>query len=59
MAPKKFRPKPGQMAYHNAEFMESDAARPIRILSEFFSPAQVFAQEEIKNSIVFLNRTIG
>ncbi|OWV21127.1 Rossman fold protein, TIGR00730 family [Fibrobacter sp. UWB2] len=53
MAPKKVRTIPGQMAYHNAEFMESDAARPIRFLSEFFQPAQVFAQEEIKNSIVF------
>ncbi len=53
MAPKKFRPTPGQMAYHNAEFMESDAARPIRILSEFCAPALVFRQEEIKNSIVF------
>ena len=53
MAPKKVRTIPGQMAYNNAEFMESDAARPIRFLSEFFQPAQVFAQEDIKNSIVF------
>ena len=33
--------------------MESDAGRPLRILSEFYEPQQVFEQEEIKNSIVF------
>ena len=53
MAPKKIHPTPGQMAYHNAEFMECDAARPIRFLSEFFAPAQIFHQEDIKNTIVF------
>ena len=53
MAPKKIHPAPGQMAYHNAEFMDSDAARPIRFLSEFFAPAQVFEQEDIRNTIVF------
>lgn len=41
------------MAYHNPEFMESDAGRPIRVLSEFFAPGLVFDQEEVKNSIVF------
>ena len=53
MAPKKIHPAPGQMAYHNAEFMESDAARTIRFLSEFLQPDQIFKQEEIKNTIVF------
>lgn len=54
MAKKKIlHPAPGQMAYHNPEFMESDAGRPIRILSEFFAPGLVFEQEEVKNAIVF------
>ena len=53
MAKKKLSPAPGQMAYLNKEFMESDAGRPLRILSEFYEPQQVFEQEEIKNSIVF------
>ena len=54
MAKKKvLHPAPGQMAYLNKEFMESDAGRPLRILSEFYEPQQVFEQEEIKNSIVF------
>ena len=51
MAKKKLSPAPGQMAYLNKEFMESDAGRPLRILSEFYEPQQVFEQEEIKNSI--------
>ena len=54
MAPKKIiHPAPGKMAYHNPEFIDSEAGRPIRILSEFFAPGQVLEQEEIKNSIVF------
>lgn len=53
MAPKKIHPVPGQMAYHNPEFMESDAARTIRFLSEFLQPDQIFKQEDIKNTIVF------
>ena len=53
MSNKQLHPAPGKMFYHNAEFMESDAGRPIRFLSEFFAPQQIFAQEEIKNTIVF------
>ena len=44
---------PGKMIYHNAEFIDSDVGRPIRILSEFMGPNQIFAQEGIKNTIVF------
>lgn len=50
---KQLHPAPGKMFYHNPEFMESDAGRPLRFLSEFFAPAQIFQQEEIKNTIVF------
>ncbi len=44
---------PGKMIYHNLEFIDSDVGRPIRILSEFMGPYQIFAQEGIKNTIVF------
>ena len=50
---KKLRPAPGMMFYHNDEFMDSEAGRPLRILSEFFAPQQVFEQEDIENTIVF------
>lgn len=50
---KQLHPAPGKMFYNNSEFMESDAGRPIRFLSEFFAPQQIFDQEEIKNTIVF------
>ncbi|MCQ2055464.1 MAG: TIGR00730 family Rossman fold protein [Fibrobacter sp.] len=52
-AKKMIHPAPGKMAYLNEEFMESDAGRPLRILSEFFEPALVFKQEDISNTIVF------
>ena len=44
---------PGKMIYHNIEFIDSDVGRPIRILSEFMGPYQIFAQEGVKNTIVF------
>lgn len=47
------KPAPGKMMYHNPEFMDSDIGRPLRILSEFLGPYQIFEQEEVKNSIVF------
>lgn len=50
---KQVHPVLGQMMYHNAEFMESEIGRPIRILSEFMCPHQIFEQEDIQNTIVF------
>ena len=44
---------PGKMIYHDQEFIDSDIGRPIRILSEFMGPNQIFAQEGVKNTIVF------
>ena len=43
----------GKMIYHDQEFIDSDIGRPIRILSEFMGPNQIFAQEGVKNTIVF------
>lgn len=50
---KKVETEAPSMAYYDKRFIESDAGRPIRILSEFFEPQQIFDREEIKNSIVF------
>ncbi len=53
MAKKKVLPVPGKMAYYNSDFLESDFGRPIRMISEFLAPGQIFAQEDIRNMIVF------
>jgi len=39
-------------AYHDAEFMNSDDARPVRVLSEFLEPAERFERLGIKDTIV-------
>src|SRR5205823_3054736 len=44
-------PKP--LAYLNAEFLESDEARPIRILSEYLEPLRRFREEKIQDTVVF------
>jgi len=40
-------------AFINTEFLNSPAARPIRILSEYLEPADRFAREQIEHTIVF------
>ncbi|MFC1567046.1 LOG family protein [bacterium] len=40
-------------AYENLEFLESDYARPIRILSEFLEPVDRLQKENIKGVVVF------
>jgi uncharacterized protein (TIGR00730 family) len=41
------------LAYLNGEFLESDEARPIRILSEYFEPLGRFEDEKIQDTVVF------
>jgi uncharacterized protein (TIGR00730 family) len=41
------------LAYHNAEFLESTDARPIRILAEYLEPARRFKRENIQDTVVF------
>ncbi len=41
------------LAYRNEEFLESDAARPVRILAEYLAPLEVFRREQIRDTIVF------
>lgn len=43
----------GQLAYHNQNFLDSDDARPVRLLSEFLEPKTRLESYGIKDSIVF------
>ncbi len=41
------------LAYKNPEFIESDDARPLRILAEYLEPMHRFAREGISGTVVF------
>jgi uncharacterized protein (TIGR00730 family) len=41
------------LAYHDREFLESQDARPIRILAEYLEPLRRFRQENIQDTVVF------
>ena len=41
------------LAYKNEEFLDSDDARPLRILAEYLEPMHVFRDERIRDTIVF------
>ena len=41
------------LAYENAEFFESEDARPLRILAEYLAPLRVFRREHVHETIVF------
>ena len=41
------------LAYHNEEFLDSDEGRPLRILSEYLQPLQVFRHHRLHDTIVF------
>ena len=46
--------EPGsQMAYLDEKFLDSDAARPVRILAEYLQPLDAFRREQISDTIVF------
>jgi uncharacterized protein (TIGR00730 family) len=42
-----------RIAYLDQSFLDSDAARPLRILAEYLEPLEVFRREQIKDTIVF------
>jgi uncharacterized protein (TIGR00730 family) len=44
---------PTMLAYNNDSFLDSDDARPLRILAEYLEPKQVFQREGICDTIVF------
>ena len=41
------------LAYHDADFIESDEGRPLRILAEYLRPLGVFRRRRIHDTIVF------
>jgi uncharacterized protein (TIGR00730 family) len=41
------------LAYHDREFLESQDARPIRLLSEYLEPLRRFRQQNIQDTVVF------
>ncbi|MDR1759702.1 MAG: LOG family protein [Fibrobacter sp.] len=52
-APRKKVHQEPLLASYNSEFLESDAGRQIRILSEFIAPETTFDKEAIESTIVF------
>jgi uncharacterized protein (TIGR00730 family) len=46
-------PRRPSLAYRNEAFLDSDDARPLRILAEYLEPMQVFRRENIADTIVF------
>ncbi len=41
------------LAYEDREFLESDDARPLRILAEYLEPLRTFRREGVRDTIVF------
>ena len=41
------------LAYRDAEFLDSDDGRPIRILSEYLQPLRAFRRQRVRDTIVF------
>jgi uncharacterized protein (TIGR00730 family) len=46
-------PPHSALAYKNERFLDSDDARPLRILAEYMEPMQAFHREGISDTIVF------
>jgi uncharacterized protein (TIGR00730 family) len=42
-----------ELAYHNEGFLDSDDARPLRILAEYIEPMQAFERERVRDTVVF------
>jgi len=41
------------LAYKDEEFLDSDDARPLRILAEYLEPLHAFHRERVRDTIVF------
>jgi len=46
-------PTDSRLAYRDAAFLDSDAARPLRILAEYLQPLHAFECERVHDTIVF------
>jgi uncharacterized protein (TIGR00730 family) len=41
------------LAYHDAEFLDSDEARPLRIMAEYLQPLRAFREARVSETVVF------
>src|ERR1700694_2898159 len=46
-------PPPNSVAYKDEEFLDSEDARPLRIIAEYLAPMHAFRREGITDTIVF------
>src|SRR5205814_5550791 len=50
-------PPPGphrpRVAYEDRDFLDSDEARPLRILAEYLGPLRSFRQQQVRDTVVF------
>ncbi len=54
LAPSAEAEGPGHpLAYKDGHFLDSDDARPVRILAEYLGPLHAFCQEHVRDTIVF------
>lgn len=44
---------PPVLAYHDANFIDSEEARPVRILSEYLRPLRAFCERRVRDTVVF------
>ena len=44
---------PQPLAYRDYEFLESEEARPLRILAEYIEPLRRFKEQNIQDTVVF------
>ena len=52
-APADMAAAPSRLAYHDGDFVDSDDARPLRILAEYLEPLRRFRQQRIQDTVVF------
>jgi uncharacterized protein (TIGR00730 family) len=41
------------LSYHDPDFVDSEEARPLRILSEYLAPMRAFCEQEVHDTVVF------
>src|SRR3982751_5991027 len=41
------------LAYRDQDFLDSDDARPLRILAEYLSPLRALREQQVRDTIVF------
>ena len=51
--PRTMTPSDPQLAYKDGAFLDSAAARPLRILAEYLQPLHAFEQQRVHDTIVF------